>query len=253
VPIAVPPKAVGALLTGLASMAVSAVLAELTEQARHSGLVHAALTPVAGVEAVRRIETGEELDVVVLASGAIDHLVEEGYLVASSRRALADSLMAVAVPSGTPHPSMDTEEELREVLIGARAIGYSTGPSGDALLALLRRWAVLGQVADRLVQAPPGMPVARLIAEGQADVGFQQLSELSGVDGVDVIGPMPPGCEVVTTFVGAATASAAALPTRAAKAVALLEFFAAPSTVEAKRRHGLRAPVALPEPAEPRR
>ena len=234
-------------------MAVHGLVAELAAQARRERVADAAFTAVGGAEAVRRIKAGEEVDVVVLASAAVDGLVDGRFLLASSRRAVADSAMGVAVPANAPPPQLNTEAELRQAVLLSPALGYSTGPSGEALLALLHRWGIYELLAERLVQAPPGMPVARLLAQGRADLGFQQLSELSGVDRVHVVGPMPPGCEVVTTFVGAVTSSAARAPERLTGAVALLEFLASPETSDVKERHGLRAPASAPEPAEQHR
>ena len=123
-------------------------------------------------------------------------------------------------------------------VLAAPRIGYSTGPSGTALLQLFARWGIAEKVQARLVQAPPGKPVAALLAAGEADIGFQQQSELQGEAGVVVLGPMPPGVEIVTTFVGAVGARSARID--AARAV--LEFLRSPANDEIKRRHGM-APV----------
>ena len=81
---------------------------------------------------------------------------------------------------------------MRETVLAALAIGYSTGPSGGALLKLFERWGMAESIRTSLVQAPPGTPLGTLIKAGDVELGFQQMSELVHVEGVDVIGPMPP-------------------------------------------------------------
>jgi hypothetical protein len=114
-------------------------------------------------------------------------------------------------------------------------IGYSTGPSGSYLVGLLERWGVAVDVASRLVQAPPGVPVATLIARGEVDLGFQQLSELLHAPGVDVVGRLPSGIRHTTIFTGAVCTAAA----HAQAAATLLAFLASGAGDEARRRHGL--------------
>jgi molybdate transport system substrate-binding protein len=114
-------------------------------------------------------------------------------------------------------------------------VGYSTGPSGVAVVRLFERWGIAGQLGDRLVQASPGVPVASLLARGDVDLGFQQLSELMHADGIDVIGPLPEGVQVVTRFCAARCSTS-----RKTEAVAsLLGFLRSPATEAAKRQHGM--------------
>ena len=218
-------------LTGISSMATRQVLADVADAWRHSG-GEVAFESVGGVEAAQRVQDGEKFDVVVLAAEAIDKLVAAGRIVAGSKTDLARSAVAIAVRGGAPRQAIDTEEALREAVLSARTIGYSTGPSGVALQQLFERWGI----HPRVVQAPPGVPVGTLIARGDVELGFQQLSELIHLEGIDVIGPMPPGLEIVTTFSGGiCTAS-----TQADAARTLLDFIRSPAADEAKRRHGMQ-------------
>lgn len=146
---------------------------------------------VGGVDAARRVAAGEAFDVVVLASDAIDRLLAAGHLVAGSKVDLVRCDVAIAVPEGAPHPSVADEAGLRAAVSAASRIALSTGPSGTALVKLFERWGLADAVRDRLVQAPPGVPVGRLLAEGAADIGFQQFSELLGLPGIAVLGTMP--------------------------------------------------------------
>jgi len=190
-----------------------------------------------GVDAARRVAAGEPFDGVVLASGAIDKLIAQGAVVAGSRVDLVRSPMAAAVRSGTTHPSIGSEDAVRQAVLSARHVGYSTGPSGDHLLALFERWGIGAVVKDRLVQARPGVPVASLVAGGDADLGFQQLSELLHVDGVDVVGLLPESIQGTTTFSGG-IARVSSQPDRVRD---VLRFMALPAVASIKRKHGMEA------------
>jgi molybdate transport system substrate-binding protein len=216
-------------------MATRQVLTDVTDAWRHTG-GEVAFESVGGVEAAKRVQDGEKFDIVVLAAGALDKLVAAGRIVAASKTDLARSAVAIAVRAGAPRPAVDTEVALREAVLSAHTIGFSTGPSGVALQQLFERWGIAETIGPCVVQAPPGVPVASLITRGDVGLGFQQLSELMHLEGIDVIGPMPPGLEIVTTFSGGiCTAS-----TQAAAARALLDFIRSPAADEAKRRHGMQ-------------
>jgi len=121
-------------------------------------------------------------------------------------------------------------------VLSARTVGYSTGPSGVALQRIFERWEIDASTGPRVVQAPPGVPVGALIARGEVELGFQQLSELMHLDGIDVIGPMPAGLEIVTTFSGGVCSAS----TQPDAARALLEFIRSPVADAAKWRHGMQ-------------
>jgi molybdate transport system substrate-binding protein len=222
-------------LTGISSMATRQVLADVADAWQHCG-GEVAFESVGGVEAARRVQDGETFDVVVLAAEAIDKLIATGRILANSKTDLARSAVAIAVRAGAPRPAIDTEAALREAVLSPRSIGYSTGPSGVALRKLLERWGIAEAIGPRLVQAPPGVPVGTLIARGDVELGFQQLSELMNLEGIDVVGSMPPGLEIVTTFSGAVCATS----TQPDAARALLHFIRSPAADEAKRRHGMQ-------------
>ena len=222
-------------LTDISSMATRQVLAELADAWRPSS-GEVVFESVGGVEATQRVLGGEGFDLAVLAAEAIDKLVAAGRIVAGSRMDLVRSAVAIAVRKGAPRPAIGTEAALREALMSARTIGFSTGPSGTALQQNLDRWGILETLRPRLVQAQSGVPVGELIARGDVELGFQQLSELIHLDGVDVIGPMPPGLEIVTTFSGGLCAGSA----HPDAVRALLDYIGSPAADEAKRRHGMQ-------------
>jgi molybdate transport system substrate-binding protein len=139
------------------------------------------------------------------------------------------------VAAGAPRPDVGTEAALRETILAARSIGYSTGPSGSHLSHLFERWGIAETIAPRVVQAPPGVPVGTLVARGEVELGFQQLSELMHLPGIDVIGSLPHEVQIVTVF--AAAICTASRQRDAAKTV--LSFLASSETRFAKLRHGM--------------
>jgi molybdate transport system substrate-binding protein len=190
---------------------------------------------VGGVDAARRVRAGEAFDVVFLASDAIDALMADGWLQAGSRVDLVRSEVSVAVRDGTPEPRLADAADVRAAVLAAPTVGYSTGPSGTQLLRQLDAWGLRETLGDRLVQAPPGIPVARLLAEGTVALGFQQTSELIHTPGVRVVGALPPDCAISTVFSGAVGSHAQ----DAAGAAALLAWLASDALADSKRRQGL--------------
>lgn len=216
-------------------MATRLVLSELVDAWHATGGVAVQIESIGGVEAERRVAAGEAVDFAVLAADAIERLIAAGHLLADSRVDLVRSPVAVAVPAGRPAPDIHDEAALRAAVLAAPRIGVSTGPSGRALLQLFERWGMGEQVRPRVVVPPPGVPVGSLLARGEIDLGFQQLSELMHIQGITLLGTLPPEVEIVTTF-SAAVARASA---QAAAARALLAFMASPAAEAAKRRQGM--------------
>ena len=224
-------------IAGISSMATRQVLAELAGAYRQRGGAVVEFESVGGVDAAKRVQAGENFDVVVLAADAIDKLVAAGRVVADSKTDLVRSNVAIAVRAGSAQSDVGSEEALRRAVLAARTLGYSTGPSGTALARLFERWGIADAIRERIVQAPPGIPVGQLVAEGEVELGFQQLSELMHLPGIAVLGTMPPGAAIVTTF----TAGLCVVSGQPEAVRALLAFMSSPAAADAKRRHGMEA------------
>jgi len=228
-------KPAQAPLTGISSMATRQLLAELTAAYTARSGQTVAIASVGGVDAAKRVQAGEAFDLVILANDAIAKLVASSHLRADSLVNLVHSGVAVAVRDGTTPPDISNEDAVRQTVLAAPTLSYSTGPSGVALAQLFARWGIAEQIKDRIVTAPPGVPVGSLVAKGEVALGFQQLSELIHVDGIAIVGPLPPAIQITTTFTAAMTTRC----TRPADVQALLDFMVSPVAAEAKRRQGM--------------
>lgn len=220
---------------GISSMATRQVLAELVQGYAQQGGGEVAIESVGGVDAAKRVQAGEAFDVVILASDAIDKLMAAGHLQPGSKVDWVHSGVAVAVPAGAPLPDLSSEDTVRKAVLTAPSISLSTGPSGVALAKLFERWGIADEIAPRMVQAPPGVPVGSLVAQGQVALGFQQLSELLHVPGIQIAGPLPPAIQITTTF----SAGISVLSQQADAARALLAYLASPAAAEAKQKQGM--------------
>jgi molybdate transport system substrate-binding protein len=222
-------------LSGISSMATRQVLADLVADHARAGGPEVHIESVGGVDAARRVAAGEAFDVVILGADAIARLEAAGHVLAGSTVPLVLSGTAVAVRAGAPVPDLSDETAVKRAVLAARSLSYSTGPSGVALAQLFERWGVADELQARIVTPPPGVPVGSLVARGEVELGFQQLSELIHVAGIAVAGPLPPAIQITTTFSGAVCAAS-----HQPDAVrALLAFMASPAAAEAKRRQGM--------------
>lgn len=221
-------------VTGISSMATRQILAELATAYADAGGPAVSFESVGGVDAAKRVRAGEAFDLVVLASDALRKLEADGCL-AGSIVEIAESPMAVAVRAGEAKPTMSDAAAVRAAMENAASIGISTGPSGDHVVKLARDWGLEAALKDRIVQAKPGIPVAKLLADGAVELGFQQLSELQGAPGIEIVGLLPEAIQPKTIF-AAALCKAATQPDAAR---AFIDYLASEKTAETKRRFGM--------------
>lgn len=225
-------------ISGLSSMATRPIVCELSEHFRRTRGIPVRFESAGGVEIARRVREGTEADLLVLADGALAELEEEGRLLGGTVRPLWVSQVVAAVPEGAPVPALGTESDLRAALLSARKVAYSTGPSGTSLIGLITRLDLAGPLGDRLVQAPPGVPAGSLLASGEADLAFQQHSELMDLLGVVVIGPLPGDTAISSVFSGGVLTTSTQ-PDRAREVLGLLGSEAASRIARAR---GMRTP-----------
>ncbi len=216
-------------------MATRLMLADLAAAFGQRSGTDVRVESVGGVDAARRVAASEPFDVVVLAGEAIERLLASGHVLVGSRVDLAQSPVAIAVRAGAPHPVVDSQASVRAAVRAAPSIGLSTGPSGTHLTRLFERWGPVDQVRAKIVQAPPGVPVGRLVADGTVALGFQQLSELQGLAGIDLLGTLPADIGFDTVFSGALCAGTK----QAGAAHAMLDFMASAEAAQVKRRFGM--------------
>jgi molybdate transport system substrate-binding protein len=219
----------------ISSMATREVLGEMNSAYQRATAQSVSAEAAGGVDVAKRVQAGEAVDVVILAANAIDKLIAGGKLLPGSRVDLVKSGIAVAVRTGGRKPDIGSEEAVKQAVSAAQTLSYSTGPSGVYLESLFERWGMLEQIRSRIVVPPPGVPVGSLVAGGAAELGFQQLSELLNLSGIEVVGPLPPAIQHITIFSGGISVGCG----DPAAARALLSFMASPVVAGVKQRHGM--------------
>jgi len=229
------------MTSGAFTAAHQALAAEFEKATTHTVVtIYGASLGAGDTTIPRRLERGEPADIVILAASALDDLIARGFVVAGSRVDLVRSTIGMAVRAGAPKPDISTLEALTRVLLGARAVGYSSSASGVYLSTeLFPRLGVADALKDRM-RVSEGA-VGPLIASGEVEIGFQQISELLPVAGIDIVGPLPAEAQRVTIFSAGIVRGAPSLTA----AQELLRFYtsrAAASTIE---RTGLE-PLGTP-------
>jgi len=216
----------------MSSLAMKGPCLELVPRFEHASGVAVLAQFVGGVEIGKRLRAGDPSEIVIMAAAAIDEFVKQGLIVPGTRVDLVRSRIGMAVRSGAPRPDISTAEQLRRAVEEASAVAYSTGPSGVYLADLFRRWEIH---SDKLRQSPPGVPAGDILARGDAEIAFQQISELLPVDGIDYVGPLPDDLQLVTVF-SAGTNVRAQDPDAAQ---AFTDFLTAPEAIPVLERYGL--------------
>jgi molybdate transport system substrate-binding protein len=197
---------------------------------------HKVATTWAGTNDIKkRMAAGETYDLVIMAGPALDELIKQGKIVPGSRVDLAKSGVGVAVRAGAPKPDISSGDALKRALLAAKSIAYSSGPSGVYMEGLFRRLGIADEIKPKLKQTQPGNPVGEVIARGEAEIGFQQVSELLPIAGLDYIGPLPPDIQHITVFSGGIHTGAK----QPDAAKALVKFITAPAAVPVIKKKGM--------------
>jgi molybdate transport system substrate-binding protein len=198
-----------ALVSGVASAAEIKVLSTQATEQSYRELVpqfekatgHKVTTIFTGtLDADKRVAANEQHDLLIMSQSSIDAHVKGGKVVQGSRVDLARSGVAVGVKTGAPKPDISSIDALKRTILNAKSIGYSTGPSGNYIITLFEKLGVLEQVKPKMKQTATGVFVGSIIASGEVEIGFQQVSELSQYEGVDYVGPLPAEVQNYTTF-----------------------------------------------------
>ena len=185
---------------------------------------------------LNRLQRGEVVDIVIVAEGVLRQFIADGLVLAEGHAILARSSIAMAVRTGAPKPDISTVDALRSTLLQAGSIGYSASESGKYLTTeLLQRLGIADQVLGKCRLVGGGERVGAVVARGELEIGFQQLSELLPVQGIAHITPLPPEVQKVSSFAAGVAASS---PDKAL-ARAAIEFLASPEAAKAITNSGL--------------
>jgi molybdate transport system substrate-binding protein len=186
-------------------------------------------------EIAKRVADGETADIVILPAAQIDDLIKRGKLATETRADVAKSGIGVATRTGAAKIDIRSGDAVKTALLGAKSIAYSTGPSGVHMAEVIRKWGIADQLKSKIVISPPDTPVGVMVARGDAEIGFQQVSELIRIKGIDYLGPLPADIQELTVFSAAVHKSAAA----ADAAKALVKYLSAPEAAPIIRKTGM--------------
>jgi molybdate transport system substrate-binding protein len=184
------------LASGATKEVIDEVLPAFEKTSGHK--VTIAFTGTANIK--KRIAAGEVYDLVIVGGPVIDAFIQQGKIAPGTRTDLMKSGVGVAVRAGASKPDIGSSEALKRTLLTAKSIGYSSGPSGDHVVNLIERMGIADQVKPKMKQVPSGSRIGTMIESGEAEIGFQQISELIHEKGIDYLGPLPLEAQKITVL-----------------------------------------------------
>jgi molybdate transport system substrate-binding protein len=182
-----------------------------------------------------RLERGEPVDVLILVGYALDDLIKRGKAAADSRTDLVRSPIGIAVRAGAPKPDISSVDALKRTLLAAKSVAYSDSASGVYVSTELFSKLGIAEEMKGKAKMIPATPVGEIVAHGDAEIGFQQISELMPVEGIDIVGQLPAEVQKITVF--AAGVSATSKEPDAAKS--LIKFLTSPQAAPVLIKSGL--------------
>jgi molybdate transport system substrate-binding protein len=228
------------MISGGLSAAYNALVPEFERTTGHKVLTAYGPSMGTTINAIPvRLERGEGADVLIMVGYALGDLVKQGKVVADSRVDLVKSLIGICVKAGAPKPDISSPDALKRVLLAAKSIAYSDSASGVYISTeMFERLGIAAEMKDK-ARKIPAEPVAGVVARGEAEIGFQQFSEMLPIAGVDIVGPLPPELQKVTVF----SAGIATVSKEPEAGKALINFLASPAARDAIVKSGLE-PIA---------
>ena len=226
----------------LSSGAVKEAALELFPQFEKASGDKITVTWAGTVDLKKKIAAGEVYDLVIVASPDMDAFIKDGKIVSGSKVNLVNSSVGVAVKAGAPKPVLKSADDLKKALLAAKSVGYSTGPSGVYIVSLIEKMGIADQIKPKAKVTPPGTPVATVVRSGEAEIGFQQVSELIHEAGIDFLGPIPADIQNITVFSSGVHAGGKAQT----EARALQKFLIAPAAAPVVKKHGLEPAARAP-------
>jgi molybdate transport system substrate-binding protein len=219
----------------LASGAVKEAAAELIPQFEKASGNKVTVTWAGTVDIKKKVAAGETFDLVVIAGPELDGFAKDGKVAAGSKVDLVRSSVGVAVKADAPKPELKTADDLKKALIAAKSVAYSTGPSGVYMEKLFEKMGIAAEIKAKAIVTKPGVPVATVLRSREADIGFQQVSELIHEPGISFIGPISADVQNITVFSSAVRAGSK----EQAAAQALQKFLTSPEAAPVIKKHGL--------------
>jgi molybdate transport system substrate-binding protein len=230
-----PPAALADDIKVLASGALQEIGHELLPQFEKASRHKVTVTWTGTVKIKERIEAGEVFDLVIVGAPEVDKFIASGKMVSGSRVDIAKSGVGVAVKAGMPKPDISSGEAVKKAMLAAKSVAYSSGPSGVYVQAMIQKLGIANEIKAKAKQTAPGTRVGQYLARGEAELGFQQISELIHETGVDYVGPLPSDIQNFTNFssgIGSGAASQGGAKT-------LQAFLTTPAAAEVIKKNGM--------------